>query len=64
LWTLILKKRAKFKNVISTTGPVNSRVVRMPRYKNVVQSFVNRNRAAKIVELYLSLLYHYSAGLS
>ena len=43
---------------------VNSRVVRTPQYKNFVQSFINSNRAARIVELYLSLLYHSSAGLS
>jgi hypothetical protein len=43
---------------------INSRVVRMPQYKNFVKSFINSKRAAGLVELYLLLLYHSSAGLS
>jgi hypothetical protein len=42
--------------------PVNSRVVRTSWYKNFVQSFIHSNRAARRVELYLSLLYQSSAG--
>ena len=43
---------------------MDPRVVRTPRYKNVVQSFRESTRAASIVELYLVLLYHSTTGLS
>ena len=42
----------------------NPRVVRMPQYKNFVKSFRKSARAASIVELYIGLLNHSTAGLS
>ena len=42
---------------------MDPRVVRPPRKKNFVQSFRESTRAAIIVELYLGLLYHSTAGL-
>ena len=44
------KKLAKFKIKFQPQA-VNSRVVQTPRYKNFVQSFINSNRAARLVEL-------------
>ena len=42
----------------------NTRVERVPRYKNFVQICIESNRVASTVELYLGVLYHFSAGLS
>jgi hypothetical protein len=49
------------KNIYLATDP---RVVRTPRYKNFVQSFMESTGAASIVVLYLGLLYHSTTGLS
>ena len=56
--------RSSKKLVDGTTGPSTLGKVRTPQYNNFVQSFIHSSRAARIVELYLSLLYLSYAGLS
>ena len=45
----------------SATDPM---VVLTPWYKNFVQSCIESDGAYRLVELYLGLLYHSTAGLS
>ena len=49
---IVTIKTSKFKIIYLATNP---RVVRMPGYKNFVQSFIERDGAARFVELYLGL---------
>ena len=44
--------------------PAKPRLVRTPWYNNVVQSFIHSDRAAGLVDLYLSLFHCSHAGLS